>query len=88
MAYTLLQQQTGLVRSDPHGRRSDPHLEWGLASEALEHDGADAPEVRFGIVVLGHDDLRSLGSTQQQARPFTMCLLFRWVRYNVRSTTI
>ena len=61
-----------LVRSDPHGA----YLEGGLASEALEHDGANAPEVRFGVVVLGHDDLRGLGSTEQQARPFSTGLLY------------
>ena len=61
-----------LVRSDPHG----VYLEGGLASEALEHDGADAPEVRFGIVVLGHDDLRGLRSTQQQAQPFRTALVY------------
>ena len=37
-----------------------PHLEGRLPRQALVHDGADAPQVRLPVVVLGHDDLRGL----------------------------
>lgn len=36
------------------------HLEWRLADQTLIDDGSYAPQVGLGIIVLGHDDLRSL----------------------------
>lgn len=36
------------------------HLKGSLSSQTLVHDGADAPQISFGIVLLRHDDLRSL----------------------------
>lgn len=43
-------------------RRPCPHLKRGLAREALVDNGADAPQVCLPVIVLGHDDLRSLWS--------------------------
>ena len=36
-------------------------LERGLAGQALKDDGTQTPEVRFGVVLQGHDHLRCLG---------------------------
>lgn len=41
-------------------RREHSHLEGSLAAQTLENDGADAPQVSLGIVVLRHDDLWGL----------------------------
>ncbi len=35
-------------------------LKWGFASQALVDDGSYTPQVSFGIIILWHDDLRSL----------------------------
>jgi hypothetical protein len=36
------------------------YLEWGLAGEALEDDGAEGPQVGLRIILQGHDHLRRL----------------------------
>lgn len=41
------------------------HLKGSLPAQTLEHDGSDAPQVGLGVVVLRHDDLRSLRTKQQ-----------------------
>lgn len=38
----------------------ETYLEGSLASQALIDDGTDAPQVSFGIIVLGHNNLRCL----------------------------
>lgn len=35
-------------------------LEWGLASEALEHNGAYTPQVCLSTILQGHNHFRSL----------------------------
>lgn len=44
------------------------YLKRCFPSQALEHYGSDAPQVGPGIVVLGHDDLRSLVTTKNKIR--------------------
>lgn len=39
---------------------SATHLKWSLSSQTLVHNGAYAPQISLGIIMLGHDDLRSL----------------------------
>ena len=40
-------------------------LEGGLPGQALEHDGAETPEVGLGVVLQGHDHLGSLKYTEE-----------------------
>lgn len=39
---------------------SATHIKWCFSSQRLVHDGTDAPQISFGIIVPGHDDLGSL----------------------------
>lgn len=40
----------------------------GFPSQTLVHNGAYAPQICLGIVVLGHDDLGSLCSNKQSSQ--------------------
>lgn len=42
-------------------------MKWRLPSQTLVHNSADAPQVGLGVIVLGHDDLRSLRADKQLA---------------------
>lgn len=36
------------------------HMKWSLSSQTLVHNRAYTPQISLGIIMLGHDDLRSL----------------------------
>lgn len=60
-------RQRGLSKlKQPRAKLGPAHLEGCPPSQALVYNGANAPQVRLPIVVLGHDDFRGLWGVRER----------------------
>ena len=60
------------------------HVKRCLPGQTLVHNSTYAPQISLGIIVLGHDDLRSLRADKHRHQLRVMVTLHLDVRLNLR----